>query len=251
MVALIAAAVSTLLLASVPANAARDIPYVSLYVPPASFAVTRWGPLISQAANRFNVPEAWIAAVMEAESGGRTSLNGRPITSRAGAMGLMQLMPRTWEMMRREHHLGDDPYDTNDNILAGAAWLRVLADRFGYPGLFAAYNAGPARYAEHLRSGTPLPKETRRYIASLTQMPATASTPTEMLPETGLFFALGDTKGVRQSPVHSPNGGASNTSDDGTSAPPDRPSGHATRVAQPAARAGLFISLSTMSGGRR
>src|SRR3546814_4666575 len=83
---------------------------------------------------------------MQAESAGLTHLHGRPITSRAGAMGLMQLMPGTWAAMRQQHGLGGDPYDPRDNILAGAAYLRAMYDRFGYPGLFAAYNAGPARY---------------------------------------------------------------------------------------------------------
>ena len=42
-----------------------------------------------------------------------------------------------------------------------------MYDRFGYPGLFAAYNAGPGRYADHLARGTRLPAETVRYMARL------------------------------------------------------------------------------------
>src|SRR3546814_2650793 len=84
------------------------------------------------------IPQGWIAAVMQAESAGLTHLHGHPITSRAGAMGLMQLMPGTWAAMRRQHGLGGDPYDPRDNILAGAAYLRAMYDRFGYPGLFVA-----------------------------------------------------------------------------------------------------------------
>ena len=126
---------------------------------------------------RFGVPAAWIERVMRAESGGQTMLAGRPITSRAGAMGLMQLMPGTWAEMRAAHALGADPHDPRDNILAGAAYLRAMYDRFGYPGLFAAYNAGPARYAEHLAGGRPLPAETVAFVA------ATASTPPPPAPE--------------------------------------------------------------------
>ena len=113
---------------------------------------------------RFGVPTAWIERVMRAESGGRTMLAGRPITSRAGAMGLMQLMPGTWAEMRSAHALGADPHDPRDNILAGTAYLRAMYDRFGYPGLFAAYNAGPARYAAYLAGRGPLPGETRAYL---------------------------------------------------------------------------------------
>ena len=93
--------------------------------------VDRWAAYISEASGRFGVPEAWIRRVMGAESGGRTLLNGRPIVSRAGAMGLMQLMPGTWQQMRALLGLGADPYDPRDNILAGAAYLRAMYDRFG------------------------------------------------------------------------------------------------------------------------
>ncbi|WP_408640590.1 lytic transglycosylase domain-containing protein [Allosphingosinicella deserti] len=128
----------------------------------------RWRPQIAAAANRFGVPERWIERVIWAESRGRTRIDGRPTTSRAGAMGLMQLMPGTWAEMRSAHGLGADPHDPGDNILAGTAYLRAMYERFGYPGLFAAYNAGPARYAAHLKSGGSLPAETRFYLAAVT-----------------------------------------------------------------------------------
>lgn len=166
----------------------------SAHAMPLSPEVERWRPYIVEASRRFDVPEAWIAAVMQAESRGQTLLHGRPITSRAGAMGLMQLMPGTWEDMRRRHDLGADPHDPHDNILAGAAYLREMHDRFGYPGLFAAYNAGPARYAEHLRTGKSLPAETRGYIAQLARAPATPSMPPAVLSGMHLFFALGNTE---------------------------------------------------------
>ena len=81
-------------------------------------------------------------------------------------MGLMQLMPGTWQEMRAAHGLGRDPHDPRDNILAGTAYLRAMYDRFGYPGLFGAYNAGPARYADHLARGSRLPQETVAYMAT-------------------------------------------------------------------------------------
>ncbi|RWO94455.1 MAG: lytic transglycosylase domain-containing protein [Mesorhizobium sp.] len=127
----------------------------------------RWQTFVSQASRRFSVPEGWIYAVMAAESNGKTLLDGRPITSHAGAMGLMQVMPGTYEEMRVEHGLGSDPHDPRDNILAGTAYLSAMYDRFGFPGLFAAYNAGPERYEDHLRRGKPLPKETVEYLKQL------------------------------------------------------------------------------------
>jgi soluble lytic murein transglycosylase-like protein len=154
-------------------------------------AVERWRLVMAEASRRFGVPQAWIAAVMQAESRGQTHWKGRPITSVAGAMGLMQLMPGTWEAMRRRHGLGPDPHDPRDNILAGTAYLRAMYDRFGYPGLFAAYNAGPGRYADHLRTGRSLPSETRGYIAQLARMAAGPSLPLAIQSRTQLFFALG------------------------------------------------------------
>lgn len=154
-------------------------------------AVELWRPFIAEAAQRFGIPQMWIGAVMKVESAGHTHLSGRPIVSRAGAMGLMQLMPGTWAAMRARHGLGSDPHDPRDNIMAGAAYLRAMYDRFGYPGLFAAYNAGPGRYSEHLRTGRVLPAETRIYIAQLSKAPANRSMPPAMLSGTRLFFSLG------------------------------------------------------------
>jgi soluble lytic murein transglycosylase-like protein len=105
---------------------------------------------------------------MQAESAGRTMLDGRPIRSPKGAIGLMQLMPATWDELRRSLRLGDDPDLPADNIVAGACYLRRMYDRFGYPGLFAAYNAGPARYAAWLASEARLPVETMVYLQRVT-----------------------------------------------------------------------------------
>ena len=49
------------------------------------------------------------------------------------------------------------------------AALRELLDRYGSPGVFAAYNAGPSRYEEHLAGGS-LPDETRAYVAKLANL---------------------------------------------------------------------------------
>lgn len=127
-----------------------------------------WRVHVSDAAARFGIPEEWVLRVIAAESGGRTELGGKPITSHAGAMGLMQVMPATWASLRARYRLGPDPHDPRDNIVAGTAYLRAMYDRFGYPGLFAAYNAGPGRYGEHLARGRPLPRETRDYVAKVT-----------------------------------------------------------------------------------
>nr|WP_311032582.1 lytic transglycosylase domain-containing protein [Mesorhizobium sp. WR6] len=117
---------------------------------------------MTEAARRFGVPVAWIRLVMGAESAGDVRA-----VSRAGAMGLMQIMPDTWPELRARYRLGSDPFDPHDNILAGTAYLRELYDRYGSPGFLAAYNAGPQRYEEYLAGVRALPAETRAYVASL------------------------------------------------------------------------------------
>jgi soluble lytic murein transglycosylase-like protein len=131
-------------------------------------SVERWRPEISEASTRFGIPQPWIERVMAIESGGHARVAGHPVTSAAGAMGLMQVMPATWRAMRAELGLGPDPYLPRDNILAGVAYLRHMFDRFGYPGLFGAYNAGPDRYAAFVSAGRSLPAETRAYLAMAT-----------------------------------------------------------------------------------
>lgn len=165
---------------------------------PASIA--RWHPLMAEAAARFGLPESWIARVMHAESAGLTTLNGRPIRSQAGAIGLMQLMPATWEAMRVRLGLGGNPDDPHDNIMAGTAYLRLMYDRFGYPGMFAAYNAGPGRYAAYLAGQSSLPRVTLAYLASVTGGGETASV-TISAPPRQLLFALRHDLGDTPSPA--------------------------------------------------
>lgn len=156
---------------------------------PSVDAIARWRIYVADASARFGVPINWIERVMRAESGGRTMLDGRPIASPAGAMGLMQLMPDTWAEMRTRLGLGDNPHDPRDNILAGTLYLRLMYDRFGYPGLFGAYNAGPGRYARHLATGEPLPGETRAYLKALVGGKADPTIATD-LPAENIFFTL-------------------------------------------------------------
>lgn len=122
---------------------------------------------IAEAAGRFDMPELWVREVIRQESGGRTMANGRPIVSKAGAMGLMQVMPGTYEEMRRKHGLGSDPYDPRDNIIAGTAYLREMYNLFGAPGFLGAYNCGPGCYGDYLAGKRSLPGETKRYMASV------------------------------------------------------------------------------------
>lgn len=246
-----------------PPAPAADKPAASQLVLRASPSVERWRTSIEEASRRFGISPDWIAAVMQAESAGLTQWNGRPITSHAGAMGLMQVMPDTYTAMRLAHHLGADPYDPHDNILAGAAYLRAMYDRYGYPGFFAAYNAGPARYERHLRDGEPLPDETRFYIAQLARTPATPSIPPSqpfqpspgfskpgvaspaILSGTRLFFTLGSVeKPARTGPEAAPGNADPRTARFGRAVHPLEPFARrrpmiAARARRRAARASL------------
>ncbi len=130
--------------------------------------LARWDKLIDEAAKRFGVPRDWIVAVMRQESGGRTVLQGDvPITSITGAMGLMQVMPDTWRDMRLDYRLGNNAYDPHDNVMAGAAYIKFLNMKYGYPALFAAYNDGPGNLEANLAGKRDLPAETIAYITNI------------------------------------------------------------------------------------
>lgn len=145
---------------------------------------------IAEASQRFGIPQAWIAAVMRAESAGDVDA-----LSSAGAMGLMQVMPGTWAGLRIRYGLGEDPFDPRDNILAGTAYLREMWDRYrDVVAMLAAYNAGPARYDEYRSTDRPLPSETRAYVASLAPVLLGAS-------RSGTAFITGQLRGWREAPI--------------------------------------------------
>jgi hypothetical protein len=125
-----------------------------------------WSAHIEEAAKRFAIPARWIRAVMAVES-----IGDRTARSPKGAMGLMQVMPKTWDELRARYGLGNDPWQPRANILAGAAYLREMHDRYGsIAAMLAAYNAGPQRFDAHLANGRALPAETVAYVAKIAPM---------------------------------------------------------------------------------
>jgi len=111
--------------------------------------------LIDQASATSRVPRTLIAAVISAESHGDPSA-----ISRAGAQGIMQLMPGT-----AEQYGVVNPFDARENIAGGSAYLHDLLRRYkGNVKLaVAAYNAGPG--AVDAARGIPPFAETRAYVA--------------------------------------------------------------------------------------
>lgn len=118
--------------------------------------------LVEDAARRFGIPVHWIAEVMAVESRGDAHA-----LSPKGAIGLMQIMPETYAGLRLRYGLGPNPWNPRDNVMAGAAYLRELYDRYGAPGFLAAYNAGPGRWDDYRLHGRPLAAETVAYLARL------------------------------------------------------------------------------------
>jgi D-alanyl-D-alanine carboxypeptidase len=104
---------------------------------------------------------------MQQESSGEQFQDGAPTTSPVGAMGLMQVMPDTYDMLRIRYGLGNDPYEPHDNIFAGTAYIREMYDTYGFPGFLAAYNAGPQQLDACLANGAPLPWETVSYLSAV------------------------------------------------------------------------------------
>ena len=163
--------------ASVLAGTASFLfPVIALLVPDtaaaqvASIAAHPYAPHVAEAAQRFGIPEAWIWAVMRVESNGDANA-----TSPVGAMGLMQLMPGTWSTLTARYGLGSNVWDVRANILAGAAYLREMVDRYGdLSSALAAYNAGPGRVDDWRQRGRSLPAETIAYVAKIAPMVGTS-----------------------------------------------------------------------------
>jgi len=129
---------------------ARTRPARPLYVVPAR---SDYDILIDRAAREHRVPPALVKAVIAAESDFDPEA-----TSRAGAQGLMQLMPTT------AAHLGVlDPLEPIQNVHGGVSYLRSLIDRYGdLSRALAAYNAGPT--VVDFYGGIPPYRETRAYV---------------------------------------------------------------------------------------
>jgi soluble lytic murein transglycosylase-like protein len=120
-------------------------------------AAIAYNDAIAEAADLYRLDPNLIRAVIHAES----AFNPFAV-SRAGAQGLMQLMPDVAEELDVL-----DPFDPRQNIFGGARYLRALLDRNkGNVDLaVASYNAGPAAVSRY--RGIPPYRETRNYVKTV------------------------------------------------------------------------------------
>lgn len=114
---------------------------------------TSMDSIFEEAANRYGISSKLLRAVAKAESG----FNPNAV-SKAGAIGVMQLMPSTAKSLGVT-----DPYDARQNIMGGAKYLKENLDKFQDVELaLAAYNAGPGAVKKY--GGIPPYKETQEYV---------------------------------------------------------------------------------------
>ena len=113
--------------------------------------------MITRCAAYYRLEEALVQAVIKVES----DYNPSAVSSK-GALGMMQLIPTTAELLKVS-----DPLDPEQNIRGGSHYLRMMLDQFnGNLDLaLAAYNAGPTAVRRY--GGVPPFKETQRYLTKV------------------------------------------------------------------------------------
>ena len=124
----------------------------------------KYEDLVLAEAQRQGIDPALARHVLYKETGNLA--NPESARSKAGAIGVMQLMPKTAK------ELGVDPTDPEQNVRGGIAYLRKMMDKYNDPVLAAAaYNAGPGRVDKALKGEglSALPRETRMYISGLAE----------------------------------------------------------------------------------
>ncbi len=118
------------------------------------YSTTKYDELITEASEKYGVPFSLVKAIIKVES----NFNHRAV-SKAGAMGLMQIMPFNLELLDIA-----DPFDPWENIMGGTRFFKKLLKRYDGKLTFAlaGYNAGPRRVDKY--NGIPPIKETQNYV---------------------------------------------------------------------------------------
>lgn len=133
--------------------------FIRQWRPPAvtgNHSAETYKPFIDEAARRYNLDSRLLKAIVKVES----NFNPRAV-SKKGAVGLMQIMPENFAPLGIR-----DPYNPQENILAGARYLREMINRYGeLPLALAAYNAGPGA-VDRYRTIPPF-SETQNYVTDV------------------------------------------------------------------------------------
>jgi len=121
------------------------------------YSTSKYDHFISEASIRYGVSFPLLKALIKIES----NFNPKAV-SKAGAMGLMQIMPENFEALKITN-----PFNPRENILGGTLYLKQLMNRFEgkLPLALAAYNAGPTK-VERYKKIPPI-KETENYVMKI------------------------------------------------------------------------------------
>jgi len=119
-----------------------------------SYSADQYNQIISRASLKHGIDFPLLKAIIKVES----NFNPKAV-SKAGARGLMQIMPNNFTSLRI-----NNPFDPTQNIMGGASYFRQLLDRFegNIHFALAAYNAGPKR-VDRFNSVPPI-RETQEYV---------------------------------------------------------------------------------------
>ena len=144
-------------------DAPPNIPFVALSVGSklkTSYSKSDIMDIIDNACEKYDMDSKLVKALVKQESGFNPDAK-----SKAGAMGLMQLMPKTAEALGVK-----DPYNPKDNVDGGVRYLKQMLDKFNGNKILAlaAYNAGPNAVKKY--DGIPPYKETQNYVKSILSM---------------------------------------------------------------------------------
>lgn len=132
----------------------KEKSYINAGVPRNKALQNKYHPIIVTAAKKHHLEAEFLHAVITAESSYK-----RTAVSKAGAMGLMQLMPETAKRFGV-----NDPFNPKQSINAGALYLKKLLNEFESKELaLAAYNAGEGTVRRYKHQIPPYP-ETQKYV---------------------------------------------------------------------------------------